>query len=467
MIRKPLRLIPVASLSFAIIGNSHAQTQNTTTIFAYDLMGNVTQVTDPLGHVTKYAYDALNRRSTITNAINGVTKNAYDGLDQLTSVTDPRNVVTSYGIDGLGNLVQTTSADTGVTTSTYDEVGNVKTSTNAKGQTTTYQYDVLNRITSISYTDGGAVIYQFDQGTNGIGRLTSVSDSVSSIAYTYSAHGRVTSETRVIGTATHVTIYRYDNAGHMSGLTYPSGRSVDYVRDSMGRISQITTSKDSVVQPLVTQVTYQPFGPAQLLTYGNGQQFRRTFDLDGRIASFTLGSQTQAISYDAASRITSIADQASQATGNTYGYDLLDRLTNYVSPTVGVSYSYDAVGNRTQKSQNSSVTSYSYGATSNRLTQAGQQIITTDANGSITNNTRAQFAYDARGRMISATTAIGLVQYKVNALGQRVQKITPTESTVFHYDSGGKLIAETTTIGTTSKTVEYVYLGDLPVAVLK
>jgi YD repeat-containing protein len=446
---------------------SQAQTQNSTTNFVYDTLGNLTQVTDPLNHVTKYAYDALNRRSTITNATNAIARNSYDGLDQLTSVTDQRNVVTTYSIDGLGNLTQTSSADTGITVNTYDEVGNVKTSTDAKGQTTSYQYDVLNRVTSIAYSDGGAVSYQYDQGANAIGRLSSLSDSIGSISYAYDLHGRLLTETRVFGNGTYVTTYRYDEVGRLAGITYPSGRIIDYVRDAMGRISQISSTKGVEVLPLVTQVLYQPFGPAKAVTYGNGQQYQRGFDLDGRITSFTLGNQTQAITYDAASRITSIADQANAATGNTYGYDVLDRLTSYISPSVGQSYAYDAVGNRTQKSINSSVTNYGYPATSNRLNQAGAQAITTDANGSITSNIRNQFSYDARGRMVSATTSIGLVQYRINALGQRVQKTTPSQSTVFHYDSGGKLISETTTVGTTSSTVDYVYLGDLPVAVLK
>lgn len=457
----------VASLLCALSCSASGQTQDSTTTFTYDTLGNLTQVSDPLAHITKYAYDALRRRITVTDAANKVISNTYDGLDQLTVVTDPRNVATSYVVDGLGNLTQTTSADAGATINTYDDAGNIKSSTDAKGQVSTYQYDVLNRVTTIAYSDGSSVTYQYDHGINGIGRLSQITDSGGTIAFAYDVHGRVTVETRTFNSASYVTGYRYDAAGRLSGMTYPSGRLIDYARDAMGRINQITSTRDNVVQPLVTQVLYQPFGAAKSLTFGNGQQYQRTFDLDGRIASFTLGNQTQAISYDAASRISSIADQANVATGNTYAYDLVDRLTNYVSPNASASFSYDAVGNRTQKSVNSTVTSYAYSATSNRLAQAGTQIMTTDANGSITNNIRNQFSYDARGRMVSATTAIGLVQYKINALGQRVQKITPSESTVFHYDSGGKLISETTTAGTTSSTVDYVYLGDLPVAVLK
>lgn len=97
----------------------------------------------------------------------------------------------------------------------------------------------------------------------------------------------------------------------------------------------------------------------------------------------------------------------------------------------------------------------------------GTRTIDSDVNGSITNNGSATFSYDVRGRMVIANTAIGLVQYTINALGQRVRKVTPTETTVFHYDLSGKLIAESTQAGGTVRTTEHVYLGDIPVAVLK
>jgi YD repeat-containing protein len=52
---------------------------------------------------------------------------------------------------------------------------------------------------------------------------------------------------------------------------------------------------------------------------------------------------------------------------------------------------------------------------------------------------------------VSANTAIGLVTYTINSLGQRVRKVTPADTTVFHYDAGGKLIAESTTTGSTTR----------------
>jgi YD repeat-containing protein len=230
---------------------------------------------------------------------------------------------------------------------------------------------------------------------------------------------------------------------------------VDYTRDGMGRIASVSTTKDGVTSALATDVQYQPFGGLKSLTFGNGQTYSRTYDLDGRMASFTLNGVVQTVSYDAASRLTGIADAGNANNSRTYGYDQLDRLT---------SEQYHAVGNRTQSTLNAAATNYTYGATSNRLATAGGSTVTMDANGSTTNNgAGSQFSYDARGRMVSATTAIGVVTYKINALGQRVLKTTPASSTVFHYDSGGKLIAESSD-GTAT---EYVWLDDVPVAALK
>jgi len=125
-------------------------------------------------------------------------------------------------------------------------------------------------------------------------------------------------------------------------------------------------------------------------------------------------------------------------------------------------YSYDSVGNRTQKVVGGSVTTYAYAANSNRLTTLQGAPVPSDANGSITNNGTASFNYDARGRMVSANTAIGQVGYKINALGQRVQKVTPQSSTVYHYDIEGRLLAESSDKSTT----EYAYLDGMPVAML-
>jgi YD repeat-containing protein len=57
------------------------------------------------------------------------------------------------------------------------------------------------------------------------------------------------------------------------------------------------------------------------------------------------------------------------------------------------------------------------------------------------------------------------VQYRVNSLGQRIRKTGTQGDTVYHYDSQGRLIAESGADG--SVKTEYIYLGDIPVAVVQ
>lgn len=446
-----------------------AQTQNTTYQYEYDAMGNRTRITDPLGNVTLQRYDALNRLAGVTDAANGITQYGYDGLDHLSQVTDPRSQVTSYQVDGLGNLTKQQSPDIGAASNTYDAAGNLLTHTDAKGNTTSYQYDALNRVTRIAYADGNTIQFAYDQGTNALGHLTQITDASGVTQYSYDQHGRVLSETRSIANVGYTTQYAYDSSGRLASITYPSGRVVTYTRDAAGRISQIDASKGSVTQTVVSQVAYQPFGAVQSFVNGAGQTVTRGFDLDGRITRYSLRGQPQLVTYDAASRITSIWDTSNANNLNSYGYDNLDRLIKFNANATGAnqSFGYDAVGNRTSQLLGSGSYSYNYSSLSNQLTQVSgpvaTQIYSYDANGSITNNGGSQFNYDARGRLVSANTPLGLVQYRINALGQRVQKITATDSTVYHYDLNGQLIGESNA----QSGKDYIYLNEIPVAVFQ
>jgi len=446
------------------------------TEYAYDNQGNVTSVTDPLSKVTSNAYDALNRVRQVTDPALGVTQYAYNGLDALTQVTDPRGLATGYTVDGLGNLTLQQSPDTGNTANTYDAAGNLLTQLDAKGQTTTYVYDALNRVTLITFHDGSKQAYAYDSGTNGLGRLSSITETdpgsqvTSQIAYAYDPHGRVTSENRTLGGIAYVTAYSYDSSGRMSGMTYPSGRTLTYAFDALGRVSHVSTEKDSQSQVVVQNVTYHPFGGVTGFTFGNGQVYSRGVDQDGRIASYSLGAQSYGIGYDAASRIEFIIETGNPPNTNTYGYDALDRLTQAVLPNSNFAYSYDAVGNRLAKTVGAASEAYAYSPTSNRLATvrpaAGPlRTLTFDPNGSTLDDGVNTYAYDTRGRMVQAVSSLGTTTYQVNALGQRVRKTNSLGHTIFHYDTRGRLLAETDPGGALRR--ELIYLGDIPVGVVQ
>lgn len=464
-----------ALLALALVGTSgSSNAQSSIYQYEYDTVGNVTKITNGNNVVVaKQSYDPLGRLLTVTDPLNGVTSYDFDGQSHLIKVTDARHLATLYSIDGLGNQLSLTSPDTGMTSTTVDTAGNVLTRTDAKGQTSRYTYDAVNRLTSITFSDGNVTTYTYDQGNNAKGRLTQISDQSGSITYTYDGRGHVLTDTRAVSNNNYVTRYKYDNLGRMSSLTYPNGRMVSYTRDSLGRITQIDTSKDGVTMTAVSQVSYLPFGGMQSYRNSVGQTSSRSFDTDGRITSYTLNNKVQAITYDAANHITAIKETNNASRQASYTYDNLNRLVSYQTPKNSQGYAYDAVGNLLSKGFSAGRGNlYTYATDSNRLTQIVEsetRPISTDANGSITDNFNAQFNYDARGRMISSTTYPGTVQYIVNALGQRVQKSvpafqsTPATLTVYHYDLGGKIISERTGLN----DVDYIYLGDIPVAVIQ
>ena len=446
------------------------------TEYGYDDQGNLTSVKDPLLRITTNHYDALNRVQRSVDAALGVTRYAYNGLDALTQVSDPRDLVTGYLVDGLDNLARQDSPDTGVTLNTYDDAGNLLTQEDAKQQVTRYSYDALNRVASTVFHDSSRQDYRYDEGLHGIGRLSAITETradgqVSSrLAYAYDLHGRVTAETRHLGGIEYVVAYAYDAGGRLTGVTYPSGRTLTYTLDDLGRVSAIVTAKDNESQEVVQDVSYHPFGGVKAYRLGNGQAYSRSIDLDGRIASYTLGAQTFGIGYDAASRIEFIADLGNAANVNTYGYDALDRLTSAVTPATPFAYSYDAVGNRLSKTTGTAKDIYSYAPTSNRIAaitpaSGPARSFSFDANGSTVADGINTYSYDPRGRMVGAMSGAGETSYRVNALGQRVRKTNDNGDTVFHYDKAGRLIAESDAAGTFRR--EYLYLGDIPVGIVQ
>ena len=449
---------------------------NQITNYAYDNQGNLTSITDPLSHTTTQGFDALNRLVRMTDPNGGQTQYGYDGLDQLTSVTDPRTLVTSYAVDGLANLNQQASPDTGTSANTYDTAGNLVSSLDAAGVQAAYTYDALNRVMSASYTappNSGivastSIVYSYDQGANGIGRLTGVSDATGTTGYSYDQKGKLISQVRVIAGQSYTTGYSYDSAGRLVSMTYPGGRQLNYTLDALGRVGQVATTVNGQAQTVVFGAAYRPFGALQSFAFGNGQLYARSFDLDGRITGYTQGSQSVTLAYDAASRITTLINSASLSNPILFGYDNLDRITGYTQGTTMWSYAYDANGNRVNVGIGGNSYPYAVSGVSNQLASVAgptQTTYTYDGVGNLKQTNLAIYSYDARHRLIGTALGSSSVTYQVNALGQRVQKLPSSGSaTVFHYDKDGKLIAESDATGNIKTS--YVYLNDLPVGVI-
>jgi RHS repeat-associated protein len=438
-----------------------AGTPAVTTTFGYDNNGNQTSINAPLARNTIQGYDELNRLTQVTDPATGLTQYGYNALDQLISVTDPRSKITSYTYNALGDLTQQVSPDTGTTAQTYDSAGNLKTKTDARNKTGTYSYDALNRVTQLSYPDQ-TITYAYDQNTNGKGRLTSLSDGSGSTSFGYDALGRVTSHQQTIGGVSKAIGYDYDAAGQLQSITLPSGNAVSYTYLN-GKVASLTLNGSTTI---VSGVLYQPFGPTMGWTWGNATLAVREYDADGNITDLdSAGLKTY--SYDDAFRVTGITDTADANLSQTYSYDVLDRLTSATGASLDQSWTYDANGNRLTQGGSAS-SAYTVSTTNNRLNAVSGALSRTyayDAAGNVTADGSATYTYDDAGRMVSVTKASVTTTYKLNALGQRVRKTTAGVNTYFVYDDAGHLVGEYDDGGALIQ--ETIWLGDIPVAVLK
>nr|CUV14735.1 putative rhs-related protein [Ralstonia solanacearum] len=478
------------------------------TQYAYDTVGNLTQITDPRGLVTTFSYDALGRRTQVQGppATPGggapVTLFNYDGQDRVRQITDPRSLVTTYTVDGLGNTTRQQSPDTGTTSAIYDVAGNLTRRTDARGKITRYRYDAVNRMTHAVFASGTPIAFTYDGGKhpepNDIGHLTHISDESGQTRWRFNGFGNVvrkTQSTTANGeTKKQVVAYAYgtsgSSTGHVTSMTYPSGGVVAYSYDVGGRIAglTLTTAKGSVA--LLSNIQYQPFGKPTGWTWGNGTAYTRSFDLSGRLTQFPLGATTgtgatpnglsRTVNYDAASRITaythtdtsgSTGSSTATAANQTFGYDDQDRLTSYLPANSSQSYSYDANGNRTGQTIGGSSYTQTIDPKSNRQTASTGPAATKnsyDAAGNLTSDGTTTYSYSDRGRLASVTKSGTTTSYLYNGLGQRVVKSgsnVPTGATRYVYDEADHLIGEYDQSGNAIQ--ETVYLGDTPIATVK
>src|SRR5208283_158406 len=98
----------------------NGQTPASVTQFAYNTSGELTQITDPLGHPAYIQYYSTGLIQSITDAQSNTTSYAYDARGNRTSVVDPIN---------------------------------------GSAHPTTFAYDVMNRLTGITYPDGTSVSF--------------------------------------------------------------------------------------------------------------------------------------------------------------------------------------------------------------------------------------------------------------------------------------------------------------------
>jgi RHS repeat-associated protein len=343
-----------------------------TTSFTYDPVFNqLTAVTDPLGYTTAFSHDSKGNVNAVTDPLENQVTIVNNSAGQPVSTTDPLGNTTQFAYD-TGDLVSITDPLNRVTTRFFDSVGRLISATNPLGQSTKMSYDGLNDMLSVTDPLNGMTSFGYDGNGN---------------------------QLRLADANQHSTTYTYDSMDRVQTRKDALLNQESYVYDGNGNLTQFTDRRGKVT------------------TYNYDGLNRRTFAGFGTTAGPTYES-TISYSYDAGSRLSSVADSGTGTITPTF--DLLDRLTQEQSTQGAVSYGYDAAGRRTSMTvAGQTAVNYSYN-NANRLTGMTQGT-----------STSVSFTYDSANRRTSLTLPNGVTMN-------------------YSYDNASQLTGITYTNGSTS-----------------
>jgi RHS repeat-associated protein len=520
---------------------------------------------------SQYHYDALNRLTHTLDALQGRTDVDYGLQGQIEQVTDAGGSRTDYRYNGFGEVIWQRSDASGEVIVYRDQAGRVvrqhggnnavastdkasneitdaqttlgrdvntgsQTTTNSSAGTSPdtpmavrYRYDLLGRLTLADYpgtTDD--IHYSYDQGENpgSLSQLTTLKDSSGSQTYTHDALGRVITDTRTgLDGKSNTITYRYNPKGQLAALVYPNGAEIRY-HYRKGQLESLAyQDANGKHHKIVDEIAYHAFGGPKGWRYGNGLEYQREIDLDGRVSAIALTSSSpttgqaiwsQTYRYNQKNDLTGIERHQRQAVSAqhandlsdigfstllNYGYDDLHRLVqeserkqterdqteqNHTGdsadePEISTTYHYDPVGNRTlkveaapktAKPQNELTYHYEPG---NRLTGYNGLKQERDKQGNLTRQTteskEEHWLYNAQNRPLAYTVNKRLkASYRHNALGQRTDKLLPDAHHHYRYNLSGQLIEEQRSVAGAednnkhTSTIHYLWLGDIPVA---
>lgn len=452
-------------------GRSTSATDNNyLTQYSYDTKGDLLTQTNPDGGIIKTVYssgtEAAANSGTIpsglpmssTDALNHVTKMAYNNNGDLAQVTEPSGLVTKYSYDALGRKISQTEVS-----DSYPA-----------GVTTTFGYDAESRListTAPTTTDavtGTKHQQQVNQTYDGDGNVVKTEvkdllggDATRTTSYAFDDHNRMIS---VVGPNGDESTYDYDKFGNKIAMTDPVGNQYEYAYTARNAIAEVrlrdpNSDDTDPGNPaanhsylVLTSYAYDPSGRLAYQTDAMGHRVRYEYyhdDLvhrkvqenfhnpDGSTREYVLEDD----SYDAAGNLTRQA-AANGTSVTTFTRDNMGRVkTSVLGSTVSrtTTYTYDLDGNTTKVVASGSTsnlpwftpvqtqtTSYSYDVSDRPTTETidlgGSSMVTTtqyDQRGNVTG------IVDPLGNVSGATPANYTTNYSYDELGRQVTTTMP------------------------------------------
>lgn len=445
-------------------------TVDNTGIDYYYLTNNRVETVDPLNNRTTTTYRAfgspeqklpttINQPESVTTTLNynlfdnvssivqgGITESRfYNAQQRLCRLYRPDVGATAYDYNAVGNIIWEAKGASGANT-------DCATAAVLAAEKTNFAYDNLGNIRQITYPDSsGNSVYTYDKQ----GNLTKLTSGATSWEYEYTTQGKVNKETLLVDNLAFTLDPSYNAMEQLTSLSYPSGRSVAFTSDALGRVLSSGT--------YATNAQYYPNGQLKSFNYGNTLTFNQTLDNQQRPelrrVSKTANLLSHQYSYDANNNLRSIIDAVTPVNSITnMTYDGLDRLKTANGFWGTGSFNYDAMGNITRKTLGPQDISYTYNAAKRLTSISGSlsQSFTYDSRGNVTNNGVRAFTFNRANRLTSS----GNTSYVYDGHGRRIMKTKNGAKTYSLYNSAGVLMGTYENNGYT----DYYYLGSQLVA---
>lgn len=441
--------------------------------YEYDGSGNVTKETDSQGNVTTYNYDSSGNVVETRHSNGALDKYEYDSFGNLINVKDSSGNSTYYTYNGFDQKLSENSSATGLTTYQYDINGNLISIIRANDTKTIYSYDALNR--RIKAQTGNQIqLWTYDNCTNGLGRLCATSDGVISKGYGYTKAGKLSVQITDVEGTKYPYYWLYDSQERLIG----EGHNLDnyitlYEYDALNRISAVKFKIGENIQPVVNNITYEPYGGIKNWTYGNGLNRQVSYDQDYRLTGISTGNyQNLSHNYNTNNWITQINNGLDYSKSTSYAYDVLGQLTQANSNAFSENWNLDSNANRLSRASSSTgLTNYSIGI-GNRLvntTNSEQQNFIYDKLGNLTQKSghggTFDYAYDGFNRLKTVSSAKGITTYDYDVFNLRSRKINNGNRTDYIYAPNGNLLGETYQVGGLGSI--YIWVNGEPVGLVR
>lgn len=269
-----------------------------TDTYSYDVLGNLTSVTNGLGQTTTYSN--------------------YNGLGEVGHVVGPNGDATDYAYDARGRVHTKTTYPNGTAatwTYGYDGFGLPASETTPVGGTTNWNRDAEMRVKSIVRNDkDGASTESFGYDANGDVTSHTVSRNGTtsmSEAFLYDALGRVYQR---LGMHGQKLTYGYDGNGNVISVTDAVSHSVSNQYDALNRPTRKTSSGGA--SPLMPSAAPTLSAPA---TSSNGS-YSVSWSAVSGATSYILQEQVNSGAWATIMSSAAISWIASGKSNGSYGY---------------------------------------------------------------------------------------------------------------------------------------------------